>query len=152
MLYPSLFNDSLFDDFMDFDFPAFPRDFYGADKKLYGKNAARVMKTDVHEHDDSFEVDIDLPGFKKDEIKLNLENGYLSVCASKGLNEEEKNKKGKVIRQERYTGSMQRSFYVGSTVTEEDIKAKFEDGVLKLNIPKKDAKAVPEKKCIMIEG
>ena len=152
MLYPSLFNDSLFDDFMDFDFPAFPRDFYGADKKLYGKNAARVMKTDVHEHDDSFEVDIDLPGFKKDEIKLDLDNGYLSVCASKGLNEEEKNKKGKVIRQERYTGSMQRSFYVGSTVTEEDIKAKFEDGVLKLNIPKKDAKAVPEKKCIMIEG
>ncbi len=152
MLYPSLFNDSLFDDFMDFDFPAFPRDFYGADKKLYGKNAARVMKTDVHEHDDSFEVDIDLPGFKKDEIKLDLDNGYLSICASKGLNEEEKNKKGKVIRQERYTGSMQRSFYVGSAVTEEDIKAKFEDGVLKLNIPKKDAKAVPEKKCIMIEG
>ncbi len=152
MLYPSLFNESLFDDFMDFDFPAFPRDFYGADKKLYGKNAARVMKTDVHEHDDSFEVDIDLPGFKKDEIKLDLDNGYLSVCASKGLNEEEKNKKGKVIRQERYTGSMQRSFYVGSAVTEEDIKAKFEDGVLKLNIPKKDAKAVPEKKCIMIEG
>jgi HSP20 family molecular chaperone IbpA len=137
---------------MDFDFPAFPRDFYGADKKLYGKNAARVMKTDVHEHDDSYEVDIDLPGFKKDEIKLDLDNGYLSVCASKGLNEEEKNKKGKVIRQERYTGSMQRSFYVGSAVTEEDIKAKFEDGVLKLNIPKKDAKAVPEKKCIMIEG
>lgn len=152
MLYPSIFNDSLFDDFMDFDFPAFPRDFYGADKKLYGKNAARVMKTDVHEHDDSFEVDIDLPGFKKDEITLNLENGYLSVSASKGLNEEEKNKKGKVIRQERYTGSMQRSFYVGSAITEEDIKAKFEDGVLKLNIPKKDAKAVPEKKCIMIEG
>ena len=152
MLYPSLFNESLFDDFMDFDFPAFPRDFYGADKKLYGKNAARVMKTDVHEHDDSFEVDIDLPGFKKDEIKLDLDNGYLSVCASKGLNEEEKNKKGKVIRQERYTGSMQRSFYVGSAVTEEDIKAKFEDGVLKLNIPKKDVKAVPEKKCIMIEG
>ena len=152
MLYPSLFNESLFDDFMDFDFPAFPRDFYGADKKLYGKNAARVMKTDVHEHDDSFEVDIDLPGFKKDEIKLDLDNGYLSVSASKGLNEEEKNKKGKVIRQERYTGSMQRSFYVGSAVTEEDIKAKFEDGVLKLNIPKKDAKAVPEKKCIMIEG
>ena len=152
MLYPSLFNDSLFDEFMDFDFPAFPRDFCGVDKKLYGKNAARVMKTDVHEHDDSFEVDIDLPGFKKDEIKLDLDNGYLSISASKGLNEEEKNKKGKVIRQERYTGSMQRSFYVGSVVTEEDIKAKFEDGVLKLNIPKKDAKAVPEKKCILIEG
>ena len=152
MLYPSLFNDSLFDDLMDFDFPVFPRDYGGVDKKLYGKNAARVMRTDVHEHDDSFEVDIDLPGFKKDEININLENGYLSVAASKGLNEEEKNKKGKIIRQERYTGSMQRSFYVGQQITEEDIKAKFEDGVLKLVVPKKDAKAVPEKKCIMIEG
>ncbi|MBO4510554.1 MAG: Hsp20/alpha crystallin family protein [Lachnospiraceae bacterium] len=151
MLYPSIFNKNLFDDFMDFDFPAFG-EFGDVDKKLYGKHAPHVMKTDVKEHDDKFEVDIDLPGFKKDEIQLELQNGYLSIAASKGVDKEEKDKKGKLIRQERYSGSMQRSFYVGKGVTEEDIKAKFEDGVLKLEIPKKDAPKVPEKKTIMIEG
>lgn len=151
MLYPSIFNDSLFDDLMDFDFPVF-RGMGDVDKKLYGKHAAQMMKTDVHEHEDQYEVDIDLPGFKKDEITLDLENGYLTVSAAKGLDKDEKNKKGKLIRQERYAGSMQRSFYVGEGVTEEDVKAKFEDGVLKLNIPKKEAPKVPEKKTIMIEG
>ena len=151
MLYPSIFNDSIFDDLMDFDFPVF-RGMGDVDKKLYGKHAAQMMKTDVHEHEDQYEVDIDLPGFKKDEITLDLENGYLTVSAAKGLDKDEKNKKGKLIRQERYAGSMQRSFYVGEGVTEEDVKAKFEDGVLKLNIPKKEAPKVPEKKTIMIEG
>ena len=151
MLYPSIFNKNLFDDFMDFDFPAFG-EFGDVDKKLYGKHAPHVMKTDVKEHDDKFEVDIDLPGFKKDEIQLELQNGYLSISAAKGVDKEEKDKKGKLIRQERYTGSMQRSFFVGKGVTEEDIKAKFEDGVLKLEIPKKEAPKVPEKKTIMIEG
>jgi len=151
MLYPSIFNKNLFDDFMDFDFPAFG-EFGDIDKKLYGKHAPHVMKTDVKEHDDKFEVAIDLPGFKKDEIQLDLQNGYLSISATKGVDKEEKDKKGKLIRQERYSGSMQRSFYVGKEVTEEDIKAKFEDGVLKLDIPKKEAPKVPEKKVIMIEG
>ena len=151
MLYPSIFNKNLFDDFMDFDFPAFG-EFGDVDKKLYGKHAPHVMKTDVKEHDDKFEVDIDLPGFKKDEIQLELQNGYLSISAAKGVDKDEKDKKGKLIRQERYTGSMQRSFFVGKGVTEEDIKAKFEDGVLKLEIPKKEAPKVPEKKTIMIEG
>ncbi|MBR4777735.1 MAG: Hsp20/alpha crystallin family protein, partial [Lachnospiraceae bacterium] len=116
------------------------------------KHAAHVMKTDVKEHDDKYEVAIDLPGFKKDEINLELQNGYLTVAASKGVDKEEKDKKGKLIRQERYSGSMQRSFFVGKNVTEEDIKAKFEDGVLKLDIPKKEAPKLPEKKTIMIEG
>ncbi|MBE5847315.1 MAG: Hsp20/alpha crystallin family protein [Lachnospiraceae bacterium] len=148
MLYPSIFGENLLDDWMDF-----PRwDFGDIDRKLYGKRAAQVMKTDVHELDDGYEVDIDLPGFKKDEISLDLENGYLSVSAAKGLKEEEKDKKGKLVRQERYSGSMQRSFYVGEALTEEDIKASFEDGVLKLNIPKKDAKHIPEKKHIAITG
>ena len=151
MLYPSIFNKNLFDDFMDFDFPAFG-EFGDVDKKLYGKHAPHVMKTDVKEHDDKFEVAIDLPGFKKDEIQLELQNGYLSIAASKGVDKEEKDKKGKLIRQERYSGAMQRSFYVGKGITEEDIKAKFEDGVLKLDIPKKEAPKVPEKKTIMIEG
>ncbi|MBR3001225.1 MAG: Hsp20/alpha crystallin family protein [Oscillospiraceae bacterium] len=151
MLYPSIWNESLFDDLMNFEFPRF-RDLDDADQKLYGKHASRVMKTDVHEQDDHYDVDIDLPGFKKDEIKIELDNGYLTVNASKGLDKEEKNDKGKLIRQERYSGSMQRSFYVGENVTEEDIKAKFEDGVLMLTVPKKDAPKLPEKKTICIEG
>ena len=152
MLYPSSFNESLFDDLMSFDFPVWGRDMEDVDKKLYGKHANHVMKTDVHEKDNEYDVDIDLPGFKKDEIALSLDNGYLTVSASKGLDKDEKDKKDQIIRQERYAGSMQRSFYVGEQLTEEDIKAKFENGVLKLFIPKKEAKAVPEKKCIMIEG
>lgn len=151
MLYPSIFNESIFDDLMDFDFPVF-KGFGDVDKKLYGKHAAQMMKTDVHEHEDKYEVDIDLPGFKKDEITLNLEKGYLTVSAAKGLDKDEKDKKGKLIRQERYAGSMQRTFFVGENLTEEDVKAKFEDGVLKLCIPKKEAPKVPEKKTIMIEG
>ena len=147
MLYPRIFNENLFDDLMNFEWPDFP----DIDRKLYGKHADRLMKTDVHEHDDQYEVDIDLPGFKKEEIHLALENGYLTVGASKGVDKEEKTRKGKLIRQERYTGSMQRSFYVGEGLSEEDIKARFEDGVLKLTVPKK-APALPEKKTIMIEG
>ncbi len=122
------------------------------DRKLYGKHAANVMKTDVREHDGGYEVDIDLPGFKKDEISLSLENGYLSINAAKGLDKDEKDKKGKLIRQERYAGSMTRSFYVGEAITEQEIKAKFENGVLQLSIPKKEAPKVPEKKLIAIEG
>ena len=149
MLLPSIFGESLLDDWMDF--PRM-RDFDDIDKKLYGKHAAHIMKTDVHEHDTGYEIDIDLPGFKKDEIQLSLENGYLIVDAAKGLDKDEKDKKGKLIRQERYAGSMQRSFYVGEEVTEEDIKAKYEDGVLKLSVPKKETPKVPEKKTILIEG
>ena len=149
MLLPSIFGENLFDDWMDF--PKW-NEFGNIDKKLYGKHAANVMKTDVHEHDDSYEVVIDLPGFKKDELDLSLENGYLTVSASKGLDKDEKNDKGKIIRQERYAGSMQRSFYVGSNITHEDVKAKFEDGVLRLTVPKKEARKLPENKTIAIEG
>ena len=151
MLYPTIFNDSIFDDLFDLSFPMM-RDMGEVDKKLYGKHAAHVMKTDVREHDEGYEVDIDLPGFKKDEITLNLEDGYLTITAAKGLDEDEKDKKGKLIRQERFMGTMQRSFYVGKNLTDEDIKAKFEDGVLKLTVPKKEEKKLPERKTIMIEG
>ncbi|MCR5000748.1 MAG: Hsp20/alpha crystallin family protein [Lachnospiraceae bacterium] len=143
MLLPSIFGESLLDDWMDFG---------NVDRKLYGRHAANVMKTDVHEHDEGYELDIDLPGFKKDEIKLSLDNGYLSVSAAKSLDKDKKNIKGKIIRQERYAGSMQRSFYVGDALTETDIKAKFEDGVLKLSIPKKEPEKLPEAKTIAIEG
>ena len=150
MLMPSIFAENLFDEFFD-DFPM-PREFRNIDRRLYGKNAAREMKTDVHEHEDHFEVDIDLPGFKKDEINVSLENGYLTVSAAKGLDKDQTTKKGKVIRCERYAGAMQRSFYVGDALTEQDITAKFENGVLSLNVPKKEERKLPEKKVIMIEG
>ena len=149
MLLPSIFGENLFDDW--FDFPDF-RDMDRVEKKLYGKHAARLMKTDVHEQEGQYEVDIDLPGFAKDEITIELKDGYLTVSAAKGLDKDENDKKGKLIRQERYAGAMQRSFYVGEELTEEDVKASFKHGVLSLNIPKKEAKAVPEKKTIMIEG
>ena len=149
MLRNGLFGEGLFDDWMRF--PTF-HDFDDVEKKLYGRHAAHVMKTDVHENDEGYEVDIDLPGFKKDELNLRLENGYLTVSAAKGLDKDEKSKKGRIIRQERYAGAMERSFYVGEAITEEDVKAKFEDGVLRLCIPKKDAQELPEHKSIMIEG
>ena len=150
MLMPSLFGENLFDEFFE-DFPM-PREFRNIDRRLYGRNAAREMKTDVHEHEDHYEVDIDLPGFKKEEITLSLENGYLTVNAAKGLDKDEKDKKGKLIRQERYAGSLQRSFYVGDSLTETDVTARFENGVLSLCVPKQEARKVPEKKVIMIEG
>ena len=148
MLLPSIFGEDLLDDWMDF-----PRMAFGdIDRKLYGKRAAQVMKTDVHELGDKYELDIDLPGFKKDEIKLSLDNGYLSVSASKELDKDKKDKKGKIIRQERYSGAMNRSFYIGDDVKQEDVKAKYEDGVLKLVVPKKESEKVQEKKYIAIEG
>ena len=151
MLLPSIFGENLFDDdWMNFPFD---RDFWGTRSALYGKHAKNMMKTDVRETDTSYEVDIDLPGFKKEEISAQLENGYLTVSASKGLNKDEKDKEGKYIRQERYAGAMSRSFYVGDEVKQEDVKAKYEDGILKLTIPKKDAKPeVETKKHISIEG
>ena len=149
MLLPSIFGEDLFDDW--FDFPDF-RDMNRAERKLYGRHADRMMKMDVHEAEDHYEVDIDLPGFKKEEITLELNEGYLTVQAAKGLDQDENDKKGKLIRQERYAGAMQRSFYVGEQVKEEDIKASFKHGVLNLQIPKTEAPKLPEKKTIMIEG
>ncbi len=150
MLMPSIFGENLFDDdWMDFPFE---RDFWGKKNPLYGKNAKNMMKTDIREHDSGYEVDVDLPGFKKDEINLELENGYLTVSAAKGLDKDEKDDKGRYIRRERYAGAMQRSFYVGDTLTQEDIKAKYENGILSISVPKKDVQAVETKKTIAIEG
>ena len=146
MLMPSIFGENLFnDDWMNFGFPE-------VDKALYGKHAGHVMKTDVKETDAGYEVDIDLPGFKKDEINAKLENGYLTISAAKGLDKDEQDKNGKYIRRERYAGSMSRSFYVGDGISEDDIHGKFENGILQLDVPKKEAKAVETKKRISIEG
>ena len=149
MLAPSIFGENLFDDW--FDFPGC-RGLGRVENKLYGDRAGRLMKTDVHEKDGQYDMDIDLPGFKKEDIKVELHDGYLQVSAVKGLNEEEKDEKGKLIRQERYSGSMQRSFYVGDSIKQEEVKAKFEQGVLKLSFPKEGEKKLPEKQPIMIEG
>ena len=147
MLMSGLFGEDLFDDFWGFP----TSELANIDKQLYGKHAQNLMKTDVHENEEDYEMDMDLPGFKKDQIQINLENGYLTISAAKE-HDSEKKKHGKVIRQERYTGSMQRSFYVGEGVKTEDVKAKFEDGVLKLCIPKKELKALPSNTTIAIEG
>ena len=154
MMMPRIFGESLFDDFMN-DFPFFDdRDVKKAEKKLYGRRGRNLMKTDIRETDHSYELEMDLPGFKKDEIRVSLENGYLTVSAAKGLDQDEQEKKtGKYIRRERYAGACERSFYIGEEVTQEEIKGEFKHGILKLTIPKKDAKAqVPEKKYIAIEG
>ena len=149
MLYvPSLFSENLMDDWMD----DFESEFFGRKNPLYGKHAKNMMKTDVKETENGYEVAGDLPGFKKDEISLELKDGYLTITASKGLDKDEEDKKGRMIRQERYAGAMSRSFYVGDGITEEDVKAKFENGVLMLDIPKKEEKPQePERKLITIE-
>mgnify|MGYP003448256854 CR=1 FL=1 len=158
MLTPSIFGESLFDDWMD-DFPfgkdfekEFEKSMFPAKNPLYGKHAKNLMKTDVRETDDSYEVDIDLPGFKKDEVNAQLHDGYITISAAKGLDKDEKDKKtGKYIRRERYAGSMMRSFYVGDEIKQEDIHAKFENGILQLSIPKKEAKAIAQNNYIAIE-
>lgn len=153
MLMNSIFGEDLFDEF-------FSDPFFGdsalrkVDRKLYGHNAKNLMKTDVKETGDGYELEMDLPGFQKDEITVGLENGILTVRAVKGLDRDEQEKTtGKYIRRERYAGVCERSFYVGDALTEEDIKGKFQHGVLTLCIPKKDPKALPERKrYIAIEG
>lgn len=154
MLMPSIFGENLFDDWFN-DFPFYSdKEMKDVEKKLYGKKAGRIMKTDVKEHDDSYELIIDIPGFSKDEIKASLDNGYLTISAAKGLDKEEKDKEsGRYIRRERYAGACQRSFYVGEGVKQEDIKAEFKHGILKLTVPKTEAdKEINNKKYIAIEG
>lgn len=146
MMMPSILGNSLFDDFFgDFAFP-------DIDKTFYGKHANNLMKTDVKETDSGYAVDIDLPGFKKDEIKMKLDNGYLTISAAKQLDKDEKDDNDRYVRRERYAGSVSRSFYVGENVTEEDIHPRYENGILSFHLPKEERKAVEEKHYISIEG
>ena len=148
MYMPSIFGESLFDNMFPFDEKFF------TEKKdpLYGKNVSRLMKTDVRETEKTYELDIDLPGFKKDEIQMELNDGVLTISAAKGLDKDEEDKKGNYIRRERYAGSTSRSFYVGNGVKNEDVHAKFENGVLRLSIPKKAAEEIEADKYVSIEG
>ena len=153
MLMPSIFGENMFDEF--FRDPFFDsRDMKKLEKKLYGRRGKNLMKTDIRETDTGYELEMDLPGFTKDEIKVSLENGYMTISAAKGLDKDEQDKKtGRYIRKERYAGSCERSFYVGEDITEEDIKGEFKHGILKLFVPKKEAKpAVEQKKYVSIEG
>ena len=153
MLLPRIWDEDLFEN-MD-NWMSWPdeSEFFGKKNPLYGKHAKNLMKTDVRETEDAYEVDIDLPGFKKDEVTAELNDGYITISAAKGLDKDEKDKKtGKYIRKERYAGSMSRSFYVGENMKEEDIHAKYENGILTLDVPKEQKKAVPEKRYIAIEG
>ena len=142
MMMPSIFGENLFDDFMEDAFKS----------PIFGKREKNLMKTDIRENDNGYELDMDLPGFKKDEITVNLRDGYVTISAERGMERSEKDEKtGKFVRQERYSGSCQRSFYVGEAVKQEDMKARFEDGILHLEFPKASPKQVEESHRILIE-
>ena len=146
-MLPSMFGESLFDDFFDDDFMRFP--VWGGRNPLYGKHAKNLMKTDVRETADTYEVDIDLPGFKRDEITVDLKDGCLTVSAAKGLDKDEEDRKGRYIRQERYAGACSRSFYVGD-VEPDQVTAKYEDGILRISMPKEAKKELPKRSTIAI--
>jgi heat shock protein Hsp20 len=145
---PAVFGENMMDLFDEFDRDFF-RGFGNPERALYGKNAARMMKTDVRETEEGYELAVDLPGMKKEEIHLDLQNGYLTISTEKNLETREENQ-GRLLRRERYSGAMQRGFYVGENLTEEDVQARYEDGVLRVSLPKKEARKVPEKKQILI--
>ena len=148
-MLPSIFGEDLFDDF--FNDPFGMMNVSEGRNPLYGKHAKNLMKTDIREKENSYELAVDLPGFKKDEISIDLSNGYLTIEAAKGLDKDEEDKKGRYIRRERYTGSMSRSFYVGEGVRPEDVKGKFENGILQISLPKAEQKKLPAQTMIAIE-
>ena len=144
-MVPSIYGENMFDDF-------FGNGFFGGHDALFGKHARNLMKTDIRETDDAkaYRFAVELPGFKKDEISLDIKDGYLTIAAQKGLDKDEQDKKGRVLRQERYAGACSRSFYVGN-VKPEDVKAKYEDGVLSVIVPKEDVKKLASSTAIAIE-
>ena len=146
-MLPSIFGENLFDDFFDDDFMRFPA--WSGRDPLYGKHAKNLMKTDVRETENTYEVDVDLPGFKKDEISVDLKDGYLTISAAKGLDKDEEDEDSRYIRKERYAGACSRSFYVGD-VEAGDVSAKYEDGILKISLPKHEKKELPRSTTIAI--
>ncbi len=143
MLVPRVMHNDLFSDWMK-DFPT-ANDFWRAPKN-------DVMKTDVKETDDAFILEIDLPGYGKEDVQASLEDGYLTVTAQKNGSNDEKDEGGKYIRRERFYGNCSRSYYVGDAVTDQDIQAKFENGILTMTVKKVDVKEIEKKQFIQIEG
>ena len=153
MMVPYMFHDSLLDDWFNSDWD---REFDRAVNAMaprgdFGKRGAQVMKTDVRETADSYEVYVELPGFKKEDVKLDLKDGYLTISARRSGARGEKDGEGRYIRQERYAGQCSRSFYVGESVKPKDVHAKFEDGILKLSLPKAEQPKLPDHRTITIE-
>ncbi len=148
-MMPSIFGENLFDDFFNDDFSLFPA--MPARDPLYGKHAKNLMKTDVRETNGSYELDIDLPGFKKDEVNVDLKDGYLTIQAAKGLDKDQQDESGRYIRRERYAGACSRSFYVGDGVEPQEVTARFADGILRVTLPKREQKALPQSSRIAIE-
>ena len=148
-MMPSIFGENLLDEFFDDDFSMMPM--RSGRNPLYGKNAKKLMKTDVRETENTYELDVDLPGFKKDEIRLDLKDGCLSISASKGLDKDQKDKEGKYIRKERYVGACSRSFFIGEGIEPRDVSAKFEDGILRISLPKQSKQELPQNSTIAIE-
>lgn len=146
-MMPSIFGENLFDEFFNEPFAMVAPQSHNP---LYGKHAKNLMKTDVRETEGSYELDIDLPGFKKDEITVEVKNGCLNISAAKGLDKEEKDKDGKYIRQERYAGSCSRSFYIGNEVDPAAVTAKFENGILQISVPKA-SRQLPAKSTVEIK-
>lgn len=153
MMVPYMFHDALLDDWFQNDWDRdFDRMMQAADqRRVFGKRSANVMKTDVRETATGYDMFVDLPGFKKEDVKLDLQNGYLTITASRNEDRDEKDSNGHYIRQERYTGSCARSFYVGDQIKPEDVKASFKDGILELSLPKAEAKKLPDKQPNQIE-
>ena len=147
-MLPSIFGENLFDEFLDNAFAMTP---YGGHDPLYGKHGKNLMKTDVRETDSTYELDVDLPGFKKDEIQLKLEDGYLTISAAKGVDKDQQDDQGRYIRRERYAGQCSRSFYVGDAVEPEDVSARFEDGILRISLPRQTRKQLPKSTAIAIQ-
>ncbi|MDY3280761.1 Hsp20/alpha crystallin family protein [Dysosmobacter sp.] len=148
-MMPSIFGENLFDDFFNDSFGMFP--VMNTRNELYGKRGKNLMKTDVRETADSYELDVDLPGFKKDEVHVDLKNGYLSISAAKGVDKSQQDQQGRYIRQERFAGACSRSFYVGDTVEPMDVSARFEDGILRISLPKQAPRQLPQTTAIAIQ-
>ena len=143
-MVPSIYGENMFDDFFD-------NSFFGGHSPLFGKHERNLMKTDIRETDDAkaYRFAVELPGFQKDEIHVDLKDGYLTIRAAKGLDKDTQDKKGKYIRQERYAGACSRSFYVGD-VESKDVSAKYENGILTLSLPKQVKKELPASTSIAI--
>ena len=142
-MLPSIFGENMMDEFFD-------HDFFCERYPLFGMRARNLMKTDIRENEHEYELAVELPGFDKEEIQLDVNDGYLTISAQKGLDKNEEDKKGRVLRQERYSGVCSRSFYVGD-VRPEDVHAKYESGVLTIELPKEQPKKLASASKIAIE-
>ena len=140
MALPVVFHDNLFDDFFDafnpfWDDRAFEREMDRSARNAFGKRGANMMKTDVKQTENGYDVAVDLPGCKKEDVQLDLQDGYLTIQAVRSHSNDEKDKDGHYLRRETFSGTCSRSFYIGDSVRKEDVHARFEDGVLHISLP-----------------